>query len=233
VKRFLRLGSVQSVLALLLTLYVRIVSATMRWRFDQADQATHELGLPGGGMLFFWHGRIALAVTCRKIVLKRSWRAMISLSPDGEFVTKAAARLGFPAIRGSTGRRAWGKGKGGGPAFMEALDFIAAEGGVIVTPDGPRGPAEIMQAGPIMLAKRAQTRVFLAGLASRPTLRLNTWDHTRLPLPFSRGCALIEGPLRIPADADRAAIEALREDWQRRLVALQAKADAMLDEPHP
>jgi len=232
VKRFVRLGPVQSSLAFLLTLYLQIVGATMRWRIDRAEAAAQELALPGGGMLFFWHSRIALAVTCRRIVQVRSWRAMISLSPDGEFITKAAARLGFPAIRGSTARRDGAKSKGGAGAFMEALDFIAAGGGVVVTPDGPRGPAEVMQAGPVMLARRADTRVCLAGLASRPSLALKSWDQTRLPLPFSRGCVALDWPLYVAPDADRAAIEAARADWQARLSALQARAEAMLDEPH-
>ena len=229
-KRFFRLGPVQSTLAYLLSIYIRFVGATMRWRFDQADAVDEAMAVPGGGMLFFWHGDIALAACCRQLIRGRSWRVMISLSPDGAFVTKAAARLGFPAIRGSTARRPGAHGKGGAGAFMEALDFIAGGGGVIVTPDGPRGPAEIMQAGPIMLAKRAETRVFLAGIAARPALKLENWDQTRLPLPFSRGVALIEGPLRLPADADRAATEAARADWQARLRALEAQAGAMLDQ---
>jgi lysophospholipid acyltransferase (LPLAT)-like uncharacterized protein len=219
-------------MAFLLATYVQFVAATMRWRFDQSDEAARAMGEPEGGMLFFWHGRIVLGAVCRRLVKARSMRVMISLSPDGEFVTKAAARLGFPAIRGSTGRQLPGiAGKGGAAAFMEALDFIAAGGGVIITPDGPRGPAEIMQAGPVMLAKRGATRVFLVGLAARPTITLGSWDKTRLPVPFSRGCTVIEGPLSVPPQADRAEVEALRIDWQARLRALQARADVMLDDP--
>ena len=229
-KRFFRLGLVQSTLAFLLTLYVRFAQATMRWRFDQSDAASQALAEPEGGMVFFWHGRIALAATCRQIVRSRSWRVMISLSPDGEFITKAAARLGFPAIRGSTARPDGVVGKGGAAAFMAALDFVAKGGGVIITPDGPRGPGEIMQAGPVMLAKRAATRVFLIGVAARPVVKLKNWDQTRLPLPFSRGCALIDGPLRVPPQADRAALEQLRADWQERLRAVEARAEALLDD---
>ena len=229
-KRFLRLGTVQSILAFLLTAYVLIVQATMRWRFDQSDLVLSEMAKPEGGMLFFWHGRIALAVTCRRLIRGRPFRPMISLSPDGEFISKTAAWLGYPPIRGSTARRPGQASKGGAGAFMEAIDFIAAGGGVIITPDGPRGPGEIMQAGPIVLARRAGTRVFLAGIAARPAIRLKTWDQTRLPLPFSRGVAIMEGPLYAPAEADHGEMEALRVDWQARLIALGARAEAMLDQ---
>ena len=67
-KRFFRLGPVQSTLAFLLTAYVLLVQATMRWRFDQSDLVVSEMARPEGGMLFFWHGRIALAVTCRRLI---------------------------------------------------------------------------------------------------------------------------------------------------------------------
>ena len=230
-KRFFRLGPVQSTLAFLLTAYMQLVGATMRWRFDQTDTVVEQMARLEGGMLFFWHGRIALAVTCRKLIRGRSFRPMISLSPDGEFVSKAATRLGYPAIRGSTARHPGVATKGGTGAFMEALNHIAAGGGVIITPDGPRGPGEVMQTGPIVLARRAGTRVFLAGVAARPAIRLNNWDQTRLPLPFSRGVALMEGPMYVPDHADRAGIEAVRAEWQARLSALDARAWALLDAP--
>ena len=226
-KRVFRWGPVQSVLAFVLASYVQFVSATMRWTLLPSDEVYEALALPEGGMLFFWHGRIALGAVCRKVIRSRHLRVMISLSPDGEFITKAAARLGFPAIRGSTARRAGQHAKGGANAFVEALEVIAAGNGVIITPDGPRGPVEVMQAGPIMLAARAQTRVFLAGFAARPAITLKSWDRTRIPLPFSRGWAVVEGPLRVPPHADRAAIETVRLDWQARLVALEARAETM------
>ena len=93
-KRFLRLAWVQSTLAFLLVGYVRLVTATMRWRFDQTDTIASEMTDPQGGMLFFWHGRIALAVTCRRLIKERPFRPMISLSPDGAFISRAAAQLG-------------------------------------------------------------------------------------------------------------------------------------------
>jgi lysophospholipid acyltransferase (LPLAT)-like uncharacterized protein len=231
VKRFFRLGPVQMTLAFLLTGYFRLVQATIRWRFDQSDTIVAEMAKPVGGMLFFWHGRVALAVTCRDLIKGRPFRPMISLSPDGEFISKTAAWLGFPPIRGSTARRPGQVSKGGTAAFMEALAHIAGGGGVIITPDGPRGPGEVMPFGPVMLAKRADTRVFLAGIAARPVITLDNWDRTRLPLPFSRGVAIMEGPLRVPADADRDQLEALRADWQARLIALDARAEARLDAP--
>jgi lysophospholipid acyltransferase (LPLAT)-like uncharacterized protein len=229
VKRFFRLSPVQSTLAFLLASYLALVSATMRWRIFPSGAVADELAKPEGGMIFFWHGRIALGVVSRRLMGGRPMRVMISLSADGEFITKAAARLGFPAIRGSTARRGGAISKGGAAAFMEALSVIASGGGVFITPDGPRGPVEVMQSGPVMLAARAQTRVFLAAFAAKPVVMLKSWDRTRIPLPFGKGFAVIEGPLRVAQRADRATIETVRADWQARLRALEIRAEALLD----
>jgi lysophospholipid acyltransferase (LPLAT)-like uncharacterized protein len=228
VKHFFRLAAVQSTLAFLLASYLNLVAATMRWRMEASADVAAELAKPAGGMIFFWHGRIALGAVSRRLMRGRPMRAMISLSADGAFVAKAAARLGFPAIRGSAARHA-GAGKGGTAAFLEALRFIESGGGVFITPDGPRGPAEVMQAGPVVLAARAGTRVFLAGLAARPAIRLRSWDETRVPLPFGRGFAVVEGPLFAPEHADRSALEGVRADWQGRLRALEDRAEALLN----
>ncbi|HXQ47017.1 MAG TPA: lysophospholipid acyltransferase family protein [Caulobacteraceae bacterium] len=227
-KRFFRLAGVQSTLAFLLAGYLNLVTATMRWRMEASADVAAELAKPEGGMIFFWHGRIALGAVSRQLMRGRPMRAMISLSADGQFIAKAAARLGFPAIRGSTARRG-GVGKGGTAAFMEALRFIEGGGGVFITPDGPRGPAEVMQAGPVVLAARAGTRVFLAGLAARPVIKMGSWDKTRVPLPFGRGFVAVDGPLFAPEHADRPALEQVRADWQGRLRGLEERAEALLN----
>ena len=54
---------------------------------------------------------------------------MISLSRDGEFIARAAERLGFPPIRGSTGRGDRAADKGGAAAFREALRLHPAAAG--------------------------------------------------------------------------------------------------------
>jgi lysophospholipid acyltransferase (LPLAT)-like uncharacterized protein len=227
VKRLFRLAPVQSTLAFMLAGYLNLVAATMRWRMEASADVAAELAKREGGMIFFWHGRIALGTVSRRLLQGRPMRVMISLSADGAFIAKAAARLGFPAIRGSTARRG-GVGKGGTAAFMEALRFIEGGGGVFITPDGPRGPSEVMQAGPVVLAARAGTRVFLAGFAARPVIKLRSWDRTRVPLPFGRGFVAVDGPLFAPEHGDRGALEAARADWQARLRALDDRAEALL-----
>jgi lysophospholipid acyltransferase (LPLAT)-like uncharacterized protein len=212
VKKFVRTPWVQSALAWLVSVYLGATLATMRWRFENRAPADAAVASPTGIVALFWHGRIALAVHCRRVLKQKPRRVLISNSP---------------AIRGSTttDRRANRRSLG---AFREALRFLDDGGVVAITPDGPRGPAEVMPEGPVMLARARQSPVFLFGLAAHPTLTLKTWDKTQIPLPFSRGCVVFDGPLSAPHDAEPAAIEATRADWEARLNAAQARAEAML-----
>ena len=120
---------------------------------------------------------------------------MISLSQDGAFIADAAIRLKIPTIRGSTGRQDGGGEKGGAGAFRAAVGAIRAGGVMLLTPDGPRGPRETLQAGPVQLAKAAGRPVYLMGLAATPSLAMKSWDGGRLPLPFARAALIVEGPV--------------------------------------
>ncbi|HLY78707.1 MAG TPA: lysophospholipid acyltransferase family protein [Caulobacteraceae bacterium] len=215
---------VQSTLAWLVSVYLGATLATMRWRFENRGPVDAAVGEPAGAVACFWHGRIALAVVCRRVLKRKPRRVLISNSPDGELIAKIVGRLSFPAIRGSTTMDSRANRRSIG-AFREAVRFIDAGGVVAITPDGPRGPAEQMPQGPVMLARARQTPVFLFGLAAHPTLTLNSWDKTQIPLPFGRGCVVFEGPLTAPHDAEP---ETIRLDWQARLSAAQARAEALL-----
>jgi lysophospholipid acyltransferase (LPLAT)-like uncharacterized protein len=228
VKRWLRRPWVQAILGWLIAAYIELVIATLRWRRENDAPARAVLDGPEGLIALFWHGRIVPAIACRPILKDKPRTVMISLSPDGEFIALAAERLKIPTIRGSTGRG--GKnGKGGVVAFRLAMEVLAAGEVMIMTPDGPRGPNEVMQLGPVQLARASGRPVVMLGLAVRPAIRLGSWDKGRVPLPFGRAAVAFEGPLSVVANADDAALEVARADWEARLRAAQARAEALLE----
>ena len=224
-KKLVRTPWVQSALAWLVSAYLSVTLATMRWRFEDRAAADAAVAAPAGIIGCFWHGRIALAVVCRRVLKRKPRRVMISNSPDGEFIAKTVERLGFPAIRGSSTTDPRRKRRSV-EAFREAVRFLDDGGVVAITPDGPRGPAEMVPEGPVRLAKACGAApVFLFGLAARPTIGLRSWDRTQIPLPFGRGCVVFDGPIRV-AEADT--IETVRLELQTRLNAVQARAEALV-----
>ena len=228
-KGFIRSPAVQWILSMLVVGYIEAVHATMRWRFVNTEGADAAVASPDGVIGAFWHGRIALSPICRQVLKRKPTRAMISLSRDGEFIARAMDLMGLPSIRGSAIKaKDKAKAKGGSTAFRKSLSFIADGGCVGLTPDGPRGPNQVMQDGIVTLAKISGAPVFLIGMAASGAISLNSWDRTMLPVPFTRGCVVFDGPLRIDPDADAAQTEAVRLDWQNRLNAAQLRAEAIV-----
>lgn len=223
--RPLRSPIVQAVLAWLFAGWVRLCVATIRWTSENAAAAGAACTGGGGVVIAFWHGRLALAPAARADLGDRTIRGVISLSRDGEFIARAMARLGFPAIRGSSAKAGTAKAKGGASAFRDSLRWVRQGGALAITPDGPRGPARKMAEGAPGLARAAGAPVLLLGLACRPALRLDSWDSAVLPLPFGRGVMiweLVRHPGPGTTDAE------LAETWAERLTALTDRAEALL-----
>jgi lysophospholipid acyltransferase (LPLAT)-like uncharacterized protein len=228
VKRFFRSPIVQSALGWIVAAYIELIIVTVRWRFENRAPVDEIMSGQEGLIALFWHGRIAQGMACRPLLRDKARRVMISLSPDGQFIARAAERLKIPPVRGSTGRSGGALSKGGARAFREALTFIRDGGVMILTPDGPRGPREELPIGPLQIARTAGCPVFVMSLAAAPALSLNSWDRAQIPLPFARGQVVLEGPLRLPRGADASTLEQFRGEWQARMRAGQDRAEALL-----
>jgi lysophospholipid acyltransferase (LPLAT)-like uncharacterized protein len=226
--RAFRTPAVQGTLAFLLAAWLRFCFVTIRWTHENEDAIAPIWAGRGGVIIAFWHSRIALSPACWPFDRAQDARAVISLSPDGEFIAKAVGRMGFPAIRGSSSKttRRGEKLKGGASAFREALRWLKDDrGAAAITPDGPRGPAEVMAEGTAMLAALSGRPVMMVGLACNPAKRLDTWDKAVAPLPFGRGAIVWDGPIFVSRDED---LEALRTQWAERLNAVTARAEALV-----
>ena len=230
-KALLRSGPVQSLLALLLGGYLWLVLRTIRWRIVNRPPADALLADPQGFLVCFWHAQIAASIgaqpLCRPL---RPTRLIISLSPDGEFIARAMEMMDLPSFRGSSRRTRDPRRKhSGGAVYRQSLDWVREGGVLILTPDGPRGPAREMAEGPVRMAARTGAPVILMGLCARPALTLKTWDRMELPLPFGRGAIVFEGPVQAPAELDAAEALRLRQAWSERLSRATDAARAELE----
>ncbi len=94
-------------------------------------------------IIVFWHGR--------QLMMPLAYRGteahiLISQHRDGELIHRIVSRFGFRSVRGSTTR--------GGSAALRRLVRLGRSGvDLVVTPDGPKGPRQVVQAGVIQLAK--------------------------------------------------------------------------------
>ena len=221
-------------LSSLFAAYSRLVFRTLRMTVEGAEQAEdvwsrgRETGV--GAILCFWHSRIPMSPLSwpQDLSRRQDMRALISRSSDGEFIARTVEKLGFPAIRGSSAKKTdLAKNKHGEQAFRDMVKWVKDGGGVAITPDGPRGPAEHMEKGTPSLARVTGAPVIFVGLAAKPCLRLHSWDQTVIPLPFARAAMVYDGPTGAGRGDDP---DQLAETWASRLSAVTRRAEALVQD---
>lgn len=227
-KNVLRNDGVQAVLGWVLGTYLRVVLRTVRWRHENVDCVESVLAGDSGAIALFWHGRIPLCLATAPQWWRKRTRAFVSPSADGEFIAQALAMSGFPAIRISSAKKGdSAKARAAVAAIREAVSWVTGGGALVVTPDGPRGPNEVIAPGALQIARRSGQPVFLMGIAANPAWQMNTWDKVMWAAPFGHGAVVWEGPLFVPKDADDDAVQALIQDWSARLSTATRRAEKL------
>jgi len=148
----------------------------------------------------FWHGRmLALTYSHRN----QGIGIMISRHNDGEIIQRITAKLGFGAVRGSTG-------KGGGRAILGMVRHGKKGLDIAITPDGPRGPRCVAQLGVVMIAQRSGLPVLPLAAAAVRRKVFGSWDRFQAPAPFSRVMVGYGPPIYVPPDAGEDDLEQYR-----------------------
>jgi lysophospholipid acyltransferase (LPLAT)-like uncharacterized protein len=229
--RPLRWPLVIQVVSSIFATYSKLVFHTLRMTREGQEHAEtvwaqgRETG--SGAILCFWHARIPMSpLTWPQDPSRQDMRALISRSADGEFIAQTVEKLGFPSIRGSSTKKSDpAKNKHGEQAFRDMIKWVKDGGGVAITPDGPRGPAERMEKGTPSLARVTGAPVIFVGLAANPCLRLGSWDRTVIPLPFAKAAMVWSAPTGAGRGDDP---DALVDDWAAQLSAVTRRAEAIV-----
>ncbi len=163
----------------------------------------------------FWHGRLLMMPFAYP---GRPTTILISRHRDGDYITRIAERLGFTVVRGSTTR-------GGARAFKQLIQSLRDGRNVAITPDGPKGPRQLVKSGVIELARLSGMPILPVTFGAWPRTILASWDHFLVPHPFGRGVYVWGEPIYVPGDADETAAEKFQSQLAERLDALLAEAD--------
>lgn len=234
-KKLLRNPGVQAFLGWVLWAYLALTRRSRRWRHENVACVEPVLGAEVPAIGLFWHGRIPISLGLAEIWWRRSkLRCMVSPSSDGEFVAQALARAKFPAIRTSSAKKGdSAKARAAVAAIREAIAWVKDGGVLFVTPDGPRGPNEVIAPGALQIARRTGAPIYLMGVAVSPVIVLDTWDKVNIAWPFGRGATVWDGPYYVPGDADDEAVAVLIKDLSARLSAANRRAEALVGHVDP
>ncbi len=122
---------------------IRALARTLRLRTAGAEHVDALYRTGGRAIIVFWHGR--------QLMMPLAYRGteahvLVSRHRDGELISRLIGRFGFRSVRGSTTR-------GGVEALRQLIRLGRTGVDLVVTPDGPRGPRQVVQKGVVQLAK--------------------------------------------------------------------------------
>jgi hypothetical protein len=179
-------------------------------------------------IFLFWHNRIFMAA----IYLKRTFfdkgihlTVLISQSGDGEAIANVVERWGGDVARGSTSR--------GGKEALTMLSHALSrrKSSVVITPDGPRGPLYVFQAGAMVASQLTQTELVSVCLAPRRFWRLNSWDGFLIPKPFTELLvSILPGEIE-PRKQSEQEREQRRRYHEMRMLEQRRKLDRLANVP--
>ena len=153
---------------------------------------------------------------------------LLSLHRDGEIVARAGRRMGLKFIRGSGDHGRDFHRKKAVEAFTTMLRLLKRGESVVTTADVPK-VSRVAGLGIVTLAKHSGCPIVPVAMATSRRLRLSNWDRTAINLPFGRMVMVRGEPIRVPRDADDAALEAARRLVEERLNGVTAHAYSVAD----
>jgi lysophospholipid acyltransferase (LPLAT)-like uncharacterized protein len=198
----------------------RLLKAWTRTLRFEVDDRAGVLGRPvtENVIAALWHNRLLLiSFALKKFFPQRTGAGLISASRDGDLVADLTQRFGFQVVRGSSSRL-------GTSAILELGSLLAGGQDVLITPDGPRGPAYELGPGIIFLAQKTGAPVVPINFEYSSCWRMKSWDRFILPRPFSKVRFIIGAPHRVESTSTP-------EEFELERMRLQTAMMSLVDQP--
>jgi len=166
--------------AIVLEKLIRITH--LSYRIETHNRQRARSAASSGGIFLGWHCFIWILAHHFSRLGQYSGERFVtlaSLSEDGQLITDVLQRLEWQVVRGSSSR-------GGIKSLRLLLRELEKENRVVLTPDGPRGPARQIKPGAVLLQRRSELPLIPVGVAVGWKYEFSSWDRFQLPLPGSK-----------------------------------------------
>ena len=108
----------------------------------------------------------------------------------------------------------------GAAALLELSNVLSSGRDVLITPDGPRGPAYQLGPGIIFLAQKTGAPVVPVNMEYSSCWRVKSWDRFIIPRPFSKVRVIIGQPQQIRSTSTPEEFENERLRVQNTMMSL-------------
>lgn len=207
----------------LLSRYLAFCNRTTDWQIDGLDEMKAALD-DGPILLIMWHSRMAMGAP--------HWPSghapVTSLhhrSPLGRISGVMQRNEGLQPVEMSATRPNLAASRRVMRRFRQGVS-------IVMTGDGPVGPAHVLQNAPLDWASRLGAPVFAYAFSTTRGHRFDSWDRLLLPYPYGRGAQVFARYAPpIPHQPDAPDRTDLRRALEGFLDDTTARADALLGLP--
>ena len=128
-------------------------------------------------IFIFWHSQMIIGWWLFK---DKTFAAIVSTSKDGDILDNLLNKWNYKVVRGSSSR-------GGKEALQELINSAKNGNSVVLTPDGPRGPANEMKNGAFIISNKCKIPIIPVRIVfHKKKILEKSWDRFEIPMPFSK-----------------------------------------------
>lgn len=192
---------------------LKMLARTLRY---EVDDRAGIVGKPAREHFIgaLWHNRLLIfPLVLRRFFPDRHGAALISASRDGDLLSDAIHRFKYDVVRGSSSKL-------GASALLQLGEELTAGRDVVITPDGPRGPAYELGPGIVFLAQKTGAQVLPVNMEYSSCWRVKSWDRFIIPKPFCKVRVIIGQPLRMRSTSSDQEFESERMRLQTAMMSL-------------
>jgi len=210
-KRFSKTKYGQKSIGFLFYLITKFIYFSIRLKCYDEEQKSNIFNNKSQYIFCCWHNRLFLGP--HLLPRNRIINALQSSHSDGMITSIAFKYLEMNVILGSSK-------KGGMQAFRKMIKCIQNGESIAITPDGPKGPKEIVKEGIIKLAQITGVPIVPLVWTTKKFKLINSWDHFVIPFPFSKGIYTFGKPIYVDKKINEKKIEISRLEVENEIKRL-------------
>ncbi len=208
IKRLTKTTIGKSILSPVIAVVIKLLSLSIKWKILNEENKLKAFEDNEPIIVVFWHERIA--VMSKIWPMEKPLAMLQSPHSDGQLIAKAINHLGFQTVWGSTNRNAVG-------GIIGLIKKTKKGISIGITPDGPRGPALECSKGPVAIAKISGLKIIPIAWSTSNFWRLNNWDKSLVPKPFSKGIWVWGEHIKVPKNCSKDEIEIYTQKLSKAL----------------
>ena len=206
-KKLLKKKFVQNILGFFTFLYIRAVNLTSSIQFENESIPKQFWNNDKPFILAFWHSQLMMIGFAWK--KKQNVNVLASSHSDGRFGAIVGKYFNLNNIQTSERNKS--------VSLRSIFKLLNDNNYIGITPDGPRGPKEIVSEGIIKIAKTSKVPIIPIGFWSSKNFKLKSWDSFLITLPFSKCSFVWNKPLEIPYNIQENQIQHYQKLLQEKI----------------